>query len=64
MVILSNYQFQELVNAVQTAQSIIAEAKLLPPHAGYSLVIHIANNNKRTRVHVYARSFGFAEVVK
>ena len=28
---------------------------LLSPHAGYSLVIHIANNNKRTRVHVYAR---------
>ena len=27
MVILSNYQFQELVNAVQTAQSIIAEAR-------------------------------------
>lgn len=32
------------------------EIQILPLHAGYSLVIHIANNNKRTRVHVYARS--------
>ena len=29
---------------------------LLPPHAGYSLVIRIANHTKRTRVHVFARS--------